>query len=345
MKRLLITILIFFASTAFAKDNIVNVYNWAGYMPPEVIALFQKETGIKVNYSTFDSNEDLYTKLKANSNIDYDIAVPSAPYVQQMIRDGMLRRLDKSKLIGFKNLNSTLLNQSYDPNNQYSIPYLWGTTGIIINTKYYSPKKINYWEALWQPQFRGQLSFINDMKDVFAMALKVLGYSINDQNPKHIREAYLKLKALLPNIQSFEAGGAKHLYVNEDSNIGMIESGDAYIISQEKPSFKYIYPKDGPLIWTDNMVIPIGAKHVENAYEFINFILRPDIAKMISLGVGFSTPNAAAVKLLPKAAQENRVLNPTAKDLQNGEVEGAISLKTRGLYLKYWELLKLGGGI
>jgi spermidine/putrescine transport system substrate-binding protein len=342
MKRLFITILIFFASTAFAKDNVVNVYNWASYMPPEVIALFQKETGIKVNYSTFESNQILYAKLKASPNSGYDIVVPTTYIVERMIKEKMVLKLDKSKLSNFKNLDPKLLNQSYDPSNQYSIPYLWGTTGILINTKNYSTNEINSWKDLWQSRFRKKLIVLNDMRDMFSVGLKVLGYSINDENPDHIKSAYLKLKILLSNVKAFVDNASQQIYINENVNIGMVASGDANTIISENSAYHYIYPKDGANIWMDNMVIPVGVKHLENAYKFINFILRPDVAKIISMKVGYSTPNLAAIKLMPKITQENRILNPTKKDLKNCEIETDLSKAATQIYLKYWDLLKVG---
>lgn len=342
MKKIIFIILCGVVIKAFAVSNIVNVYNWSGYIPPKVLRKFQQETGIKLNYSNFDSNEDLYAKLKAAPTSGYDVVFPSTSFVQHMAREGMIRKLDKSCIRGMQNLNPQLLNQAYDPHNRYSVPFLWGTTGILLNTKYYTMQEIKSWYDFWQPQLHNRLSMLDDMRDVFAIALKVLGYSINDQNPQHIKQAYLKLKTLLPNIQSFAADGAEHLYINENANLGMIESGDAYSVMQENNNFRYVYPRDGAIIWMDCMVIPIGAKHLQNAYRFINFILRPDVAAMISEGVGFSSPNLAAIKLMPKAIQQNRVLNPTVADLKHAEFENAISQKARKLYLHYWEMLKLG---
>lgn len=343
MKKFVFVILILFMAPLLADSHVVNVYNWTGYIPDTVLKLFTNETGIKVNYSTFDSNEQLYTKLKADPNIDYDIVVPSSYVVARMAKEGMLRKLDKSKLSNIKNLEPPLLNRSYDPGNQFSLPYMWGTASLIINTKYYSPAMITSWNDLWRPRFREQIAMTNSARDVFAIAFLRLGYSINDENPKHIREAYFELKKLLPNIISFADEGSQQLFVNEDVNIGMIENGEAMSVIRENPSFKYVYLKEGPIIWIDNMVIPKGAKHVGDAYRFINFILRPDIAKMISVGVGFSSPNRAAKKLLPEQVKNNPILYPPAAILEKGQVESAISNKANALYLHYWELLKLEG--
>ncbi|MBN1683884.1 MAG: spermidine/putrescine ABC transporter substrate-binding protein [Gammaproteobacteria bacterium] len=342
MKKYLMIYLLCLSLTTFAKSNVVNVYNWSGYISPQVLTLFEKETGIQVNYSTFDENETLYTKLKADPYSNYDVVVPSCDTVDRMRKEGMLHQLDKSQLPNIKNINPALLNRPFDPHNQYSIPYLWGTTGILINTKYYSPKSIHYWSDLWNPRFKNQVSMMNDPRDVFAVAFIVLGYSINEENPEHIKAAYLKLRALLPNIQSFTGDGSQQMFINEDSHIGMMESGDANEVMRENQNFHYIYPKDGVIIWMDNMAIPAHAPHLENAYRFMNFILRPEIAKMISLSVGFSTPNLKAIASMDKNDRNNRVINPEPEDLKKGQIELDITKAAEKAYYKYWELLKLG---
>ena len=341
MRKWASILLCFFMLPVLAARQVLNVYNWSGYIPHNVIALFQKETGIKLNYSTFQNNQVLYTKLKTDPNSSYDVVVPTSYVVEQMREEGMLSKLDKRQLPNFKYLNTVLLNKSYDPGNNYSVPYLWGTTGIIVNRTVYPPGTITHWTDLWQPRFKNKIIGSNTTRDMFGVAFKALGYSINDTDPQHIKEAYLKLRALLPNILSFEADGAQQTYVNEDANVGIVNSGDANMVIQENSNYYYVYPKDGVLIWVDNLVIPKNAAHIENAYKFINFVLRPDVAKMISEGVGYSSPNMAAVRLMSRATQNNSIISPSAQDLKNTEIEGFIDKSTLRIYLKYWEMLKL----
>lgn len=343
LKRFFALITLFFMTTAFANSNVVNIYNWSSYIPAKVLVLFTKETGIKVNYSTFDNNQQLYTKLKADPNSDYDVVVPSSYIVGRMAREGMLKKIDKSKLPNLRYIEPALLNRTYDPGNKYSVPYLWGTTSLLINTKFYSPKEVDSWSKLWDPRFRGKISMMDDVRDVFAIAFLHLGYSINDENPKHIKQAYEVLKKLFPNILTFTGDGSQQMFVNEDSNIGFTDSGDALSIISENPSFQFIYPKEGPIIWIDNMVIPIGSQHLNNAYKFMNFVMRPDIAKMISVGVGFASPNRAAKVMMSKKIRNNPILYPPENVFRKAQVESAVSDKTNALYLKYWEMLKLGG--
>lgn len=342
--RCFIIILLFFPMLLLAGNRReLNIYNWSGYIPSEVLTRFTKETGIKINYSTFNSNQQLYTKLKADPNIDFDLVVPSNYVVGRMAKEHMLIRLDKSKLSNMKNLEPGLLNRSFDPHNRYTLPYLWGTTSIILNRKYYNANAVMSWDDLWHPRFKNSLAMTDSARDGFAVAFLTLGYSINDENPAHIREAYLKLRSLLPNVLNFTGDGSQQLFVNEDANIGMIESGDALAVIQENPNFVYRYPKEGAIVWIDNMAIPKGAQHIAEAYRFINFVMRPDIAKMISLGVGFATPNRAAKQLMGPDIRKNPVLYPSADVIKKGHIESAISNKANALYLKYWELLKLVG--
>lgn len=338
---LLITLIIPMVLFA-AQIKQVNIFNWSGYIPNAVLIKFKQETGIRVNYSTYDSNEMLYNKLKSNKNMGYDVVVPSSYVIQRMVKEGMLQKLDYSRLQGVNNLDASLLNKAFDPQNHYSLPYLWGTTGLIVNASVYPKGGVKAWKDLWQARFYHQVSLVNDVRDVFAIGLISLGYSINDRKPQHLKAAYDQLKKLMPNVLSFSADGSQQMYVNEDANIGMINSGDALMVMAENVSFYFIYPKDRQIVWVDNMAIPNNAPHLDEAYQFINFILRPDVAKMIAENIGYSTPNQAAIRLMSSANQSDVILNPTAKELSNAEVEADIGVEANRLMLKYWELLKLG---
>ena len=233
-------LLVLFSTFAQATDkNILNIYSWGNYLPNEILMQFTKETGIKVNLAEYDNNETMYAKLKASKHSGYDIVIPSSYYVERMAKQGMLQPLDKSKLTNLHNLNPLFLNKKFDPKNNYSIPYLWGTTGIIINTKYINKSKITSWQNFWDPQYKDQLMILNDIRDVFGIALMTLGYSINDANPKHIEEAYLKLKQLLPNVKIFNIDTVPNIYVDEDAIIGMAWSGD-YKVAQTENSELHI---------------------------------------------------------------------------------------------------------
>ncbi len=349
MKHLRQIIAIFFISLTSTlaysnpnKSDILNVYIWGNYMPNEVIQQFTKETGIKLNIAEYDNNETMFSKLKALKKSGYDITVPSSYYVERMAKQGMLHPLDKSQLTNLHHINPILLNKPFDPKNVYSVPYLWGSTGIIINTKYINKKKVTSWQNFWDPEYRDQLMILNDMRDAFSIALLSLGYSINDSNPQHIEKAYLKLKALLPNIKIFNIDTVPNIYIDEDAIIGVAWSGDYKLAHDENPALEYVYPKEGFSTWMESFVILKDAPHVENAHKFINFILRPEIAKQISLAIGHSTANKSAVKLMPITLQQNSVANPNQEIMKQGEIQRDLDPETRHLYEKYWERLKIG---
>lgn len=339
--KLLAICCLFIDLHVYADDNVVNVYNWSDYMPDKVIKQFEQTTGIKVNYSEYDGNETMYAKLKASPTVGYDVIVPSDYFVDKMRKEGMLQKLDKQQLTNFKNLDPSLLNRPYDPDNNYSVPYLWGTVGIVINDKYVNPNEAMSWADFWRPQYHDQLLMMNEMRMVFAVALITLHYSINDTNPEHIKQAYLRLVALMPNIKLFNSDAADNLFIDEDAIIGMNNSGDTFRDMPENPHLKYIYPADGFQIWIDNMAIPKGAPHLKNAYKFINFILQPDIAKEISLEQRYSSPNKLAQQLMPLAWRNNPIFNPSPAILKRGQSQLDLG-PADAIYAHYWEMLKMG---
>lgn len=328
--------------SAQGSQNVINVYSWSGYLPNEVLQKFTKETGIKINLSEYDSNETMYAKLKTVPHAGYDLIIPSSYFVSRMINQNMLLKLDKDKLPNLKNINPLFLHREFDPNNDYSIPHLWGTNGIVINSKYIKEKDVTSWQDLWNPKYKNELLILSDPRDVFAMALLILGYSINDTDSKHLHQAYEKLQKLLPNIKIFNSDAEQTIYIDEDAIIGMGWNGDVYVSQQENPNLKYIYPREGFVLWIDSLVITKYAPHLENTYKFINFLLRPEIAKIVSETTAYSTPNLEALKLLPAKMHNNPVINPDAETLKRGKLQVDIT-PVLPLYEKYWELLKMGG--
>jgi spermidine/putrescine transport system substrate-binding protein len=331
-----------FLPEAFAGENVVNVYMWSGIIPEAIIQKFEKDTGIKVNFSTYDSNEVMYAKLRAGKNPGYDIVEPSSYYIERMHHQDMLEKIDKSKLSNFRNLNPEFLNKPYDPSNHYSIPFVWGITGIFINKEYFTPNTINGWSDLWDKKYADKLMLLDDSREVFAIALRVLGYSINTNKPEEIRQAYLKLKELSPNIKIFNSS-VLSILIDEDATIGMAWNGDLFKSKKENHQLDFIYPKDGFAIWVDSFAIPKNAPHRDNAYKFINYMLRADIDKSITLDNDFPTTNSAAQKLLPNEIKNNPTVYPSHETLRRGEFEEDIGDKALALYEKYWERLKMGG--
>ncbi len=344
--RCLVTLIVLLsASTLFAarNNNIVNVYTWSQEMPYSIIKQFEKETGIQVHYTSFDSNEVMYSKLRASkNNAGFDIVEPSSYYVDRMRHQGLLEKLDKTKLSEFKNIDPDFLNQAYDPHSNYSIPFVWGITGVFTNKDYFATENLASWSDLFNQKYINQLMLLDDPREAFSMALLMLGYSINDTNPEHIKQAYLKLRKLMPNIRLFNTDAVVSILIDEDATIGTAWNGDLFKASLENPKLAFIYPKDGFEIWVDNFAILKDAPHKENAYKFLNFLMRPDIAKAVSLNINYSTANLAAKNLMPPEIKNNPTLYPPHDVLQHGQFETDIGDKTFALYEKYWEQLKMG---
>ncbi len=181
------------AGNAQAADKELYFYNWSEYIPNEVLEDFTKETGIKVYYSTYESNESMYAKLKTQGS-GYDLVVPSTYFVSKMRKEGMLQKIDKSKLPHFKDLDPNYLNKPFDPSNNYSIPYIWGATGIGVNADMMNPNELHSWNDFWDEKWQGQLMMMDDSREVFHIALTKLGYSANTTNPEEIKAAYEELK-------------------------------------------------------------------------------------------------------------------------------------------------------
>lgn len=322
----------------FGNEKVLYVYNWSEYMPDSVLKNFTKETGIKVKYSTYDSNEAMYAKVKTIGTSSYDIIVPSTYFVNKMSREKLLVKLDKSKLPNYKNLDTKLLSKPFDPNNDYSIPYLWGSTGISYNADLVK-EPIDSWKNLWNPEYKNSVLLNDDMREVFGVALKVLGYSSNSTNPKEIEEAYLILKELLPNVKMFYSESQKQVYLNEEVKLGMNFNGEGFMANEENEAIKYIYPKEGTLLWIDSLVIPKGAKNIDNAHIFINYLLKPEVSKIISEEIGYPSPNAKTLELLDEKTRNNRTIYPNEDDLLNSEFQIDVG-EVLPTYEKYWEKLK-----
>lgn len=325
---------------AFASEKVLYVYNWSEYMPESVLKAFQKETGIKVKYTTYDSNEAMYAKIKTDTKSSYDIIVPSTYFVSKMAKEGLLAKIDKKKLTYYDTLNPTLLNQSFDPNNDYSIPYVWGSTGMSYNAKILGEGAIKQWSDLWNPKFKNKLLLTDDLREVFGMALKSLGYSANTTDAKHIEEAYNKLKTLLPNVKVFNSESPKQVYLSKEVVAGMNFNGENFMANEESPDIKYVYPKEGVLLWVDSLVIPKNAKNIENAHIFINYLLRPEVSKIVSQELGYASPNSKTPNLLAKEVRNNRIVYPLPEDLVNSEFQIDFGDEALKIYEKYWEKLK-----
>jgi len=325
---------------AFAAEEI-HFYNWTEYLPEAVLRKFTKETGIKVVYSTYESNEAMYAKLKMLSGEGYDLVVPSAYFVSRMRREGMLLPLDKGLLPNWKNLDPDLLDKPFDPGNVYSVPYNWGGTGIAVDTTKVKADSITSFADLWKPEFANALVLNDDLRDVFGMALRRLGYSQNETDPGRIEEAYNALRELLPNVRTFNSDAPKMPFLNHEVAAGAIWNGEAYQAQSEMRTLAFIWPKEGGLFWMDLLAIPKAAKNVAGAHKLIDFLLRPDIAKMICEELGYPTPNQAARQLLPVSLRNNKTVYPPADVVARSEFQSDVG-EAVAVYDEFWNRLKAG---
>ena len=326
---------------ANAGSQKIVIYNWTEYIPAKVLSAFTKETGIQVEYATYESNEAMYAKVKLLDGKGYDLVVPSTFYVEKMHKEGLLQAIDKSQLTNVDNLDPALMNKPYDPDNRYSIPYLWGSTAIAVNGKDLDASKITRWSDLWKPEYAGKLMLMDDVRDNFLMALKVAGFENNTTDENEIRQAYEKLKALRPSIKMFNSDAPKVPFIQGNVSLGVIWNGEAYMAQEEMDDLIYIYPEEGAVLWVDSFVIPKGATNVENAHKFIDFMLRAESAKAAIEELGYAAPNTAAMPLLDEALRNNKTVFPDEEDIAKGSFHQDLGDAIL-IYEKYWELFKAG---
>ena len=294
------------------------LFNWGNYIDPELIKEFETETGIQVVYETFDSNDAMEAKLKQGGT-RYDIVFPSESSITKLVNQNLLQKLDHSKIKGLENISPFLLNSPVDNGNQYTIPYFWGTVGIMVNTKYIDPESIQTWSDLWKEDFKNKVLILDGNREALGMALQSLGYSLNSKNEEELKAAEEKLKQLKPNVRAILNEEIKTMMKLEEAPIGMGYSGDAASVAEKNPNVQYILPKDGSAVWTDNFAIAHTAVNVEGAYAFINFMLRPENAARNAEYVGYSTPNEKAKELMDSEVVSDETFYPSEEMINSLE--------------------------
>lgn len=285
------------SSQGYTSGNTLTIFNWGDYIDADLVDKFEQETGIKVIYETFDSNEAMMTKIEQGGTA-YDIAVPSEYAIEKMKEEHLLLPVDHSKIPNLKYIDPRFMDLPFDPENEYSIPYFWGTVGILYNTDILGDKKITSWNDLWDPELKNQILLIDGAREVMGMGLNSLHYSLNDKDKDHLIEAKEKLDRLTPNIKAIVGDEIRMLMENDEAGIGVVWSGTAQELMWEKDNLEYVVPEEGSNLWFDNMVIPKTAKNPEAAHQFMNFILDPENAAQNTEYVGYSTPNKEALKYM-----------------------------------------------
>lgn len=323
------------------NNNQVIVYNWGEYMDPEVLSLFEEETGISVVYEEFETNEIMYPKIQSGA-IAYDVVCPSDYMIQRMIENNLLEELDYTKIPNIKNIDPTYLEQSkqFDSENKYSVPYCWGTVGILYN-KTMVDEPIDSWSILWDEKYKDNILMQDSVRDAFGITLKYLGYSLNSTDLDELEEAKNLLIQQKPLVQAYVIDQVRDKMIGNEAAIGVIYSGEAIYTQWENPNLEYIIPKEGSNVWIDSWVIPKNAKNKDNAEAFINFLCRPDIAKMNFDYITYSTPNTGARALIEDPLlKESKVAFPNPEDLAKCETFQFLGDKNDILYNSLWREVK-----
>jgi len=323
------------ATTIGSRDQL-DLYTWTQYTDRELLTTFTTQTGIKVLADVYDSNDVMLAKLQAGGGGAYSVIYPSDYMVKKMADKGLLREINRDRLIGLDNLLPRFQNPTYDPNNRYSMPFSWGTTGLIYNSEILKTPPED-WDYLWQnqAQLSKRMTLLSDVREVIGAVLRMLGYSYNSQNENEIKQAYDKLKVLKGAIAAFDTDAWRNQIVAGDLLLAMCYSADGVKISQEYPKFKYVIPKSGSSLWTDTIVMPKTAPNADGAYAWINFLLQPEVAAQISQRLSIATPNRAGFDLLPKKIQDNSSLFPPESLLEKCERITPLG-DIEQVYERYW---------
>ena len=321
----------------------VVVYNWGEYIDPDVLDQFEEETGIEVVYEEFETNEIMYPKVAAGA-ASYDLICPSDYMIAKMIANDMLQPINFDHIPNYKNIDETYIEQSkgFDPENKYSIPYCWGTVGILYNTSMIEEgDTVDSWEILWDEKYKDNILMQDSVRDAFMVAEKLLGYDINTVDEEELKACADKLIEQKPLVQAYVIDQVRDKMIGGEAALGVIYSGEAIYTARENEDLKYVIPKEGSNVWIDSWVIPKDAQNVENAEKFLDFLCRGDIAMKNFDYITYSTPNKEARELIEDEDIKNStVAFPTPDMLENSQVYTYIGEDGDALYAKYWDKVK-----
>ena len=296
----------------------LNVLNWGDYIDQTVIDEFESKYDININYISASSNEEMYVSITTEGS-DYDMVFPSDYLVERLISEDRLQKIDYDKLPAAQYLDDKFLNKDYDPGNVYSVPYTWGTLGILYNTKYVT-EPVTSWGILWDEDYAGEVYMYDSMRDSIAVALKRLGYSVNTRSEAEIAEAVESLKEQKPLVKSYGGDEMRDSMIGGSGALCLTYSGDAVYCMQENPDLAYAVPEEGSNIFFDCMVILDTCDNVDAAHQFINFLLDPEVATVNTEYIGYSTPNAQVLDLIDEEYLNNNAFNPRDDVINRCEV-------------------------
>lgn len=321
------------------KNGELNIFIWTEYVPDSVIEKFEKETGIKVNVSTYSSNEDMLAKVKSESEGTYDIVQPSDYMVEQMASQGMLEELKTDELKNLSNIGESYLNPSYDPSNKYSVPYQGGVAGIAVNTSKVK-KDITSYDDLFDSSLKNSIVALDDYRAVIGMTARSMGYGMNETDPAVLSKIQDKLLTLKNNVKLYDSDSPKSALISGDCTVGYVWSAEIALAMEENPDIKVVYPTEGAYLFMDNWAIPKGAKNYDNAVKFIDFMLDAENAQMVLEEFPYLSPNTKAVEAMGEDYSKNEAKNPPAEVIKKGEYVKNLDADTLKIYDEMWTKLK-----
>ncbi len=341
---LLMVLAIFGLSAGCGKKdspNTLTVLNYGKYLEPKILDMFEEETGIKVEYEEYITPENMYTKYKAGA-IDYDLICTSDYMIEKLIQENEVLEMDYNKIPLAENLEQTYFDfsKSFDPENKYTLPYFFGTVGILYNKDMVDEIKVDSWDILWDKEYSGKIIMADSVRDSFMVALKRLGYSLNSSEEDKLREAQKLLIEQKPMVYSYLVDEAQDEMIAENAAMAVVYSGEAGYALEYNDKLAFSVPKEGSNMWIDSWFIPKSAKHIENAEKFLNFLCREDIAMLNFDYVYYATPNTQVKAALEPALQENTTIFPSKEILDNCEVLKPLDDETTMKYNLYWKEIK-----
>ncbi|MBD5639520.1 extracellular solute-binding protein [Clostridium botulinum] len=326
-----------FGNTSKTEKQVLNIFNWSEFLPQSVIEQFEKEYNVKVNYSTFSSNEEMLAKLMGG-NVPYDLVVTSDYAIEIMTKQKLVQPIDKNNVPNLANIDKNVLDLAFDPKNTYSLPYMWGGNNIVID-KTKITKKITSFDDLWDSQFKNSMVILDDPRVMIGLALQKNGYSINSKNPKELQKAKEDLMKLMPNVKAFDSESPKTLLINGEASIGYVWGTEAYLAKLENPNLEVVLTKEGVIPQYDNFVIPKKAKNKKLAEEFINFIYKPEVSAQVSEEFPYANPNKAAYPLMEKDKLNDIAVYPPREAVEGNELIQDVGETTK-LYDDIWTEIK-----
>lgn len=334
---LFLAVVMFLSMVSFASaQEVVNLYNWFDYMDPEVLKIFEDETGIQVNCMYFTQNEEMLVSMRANEGA-YDVVVPSDYMVERMIKEGLIQEINMDNVPNFSYIKENLKHADYDPESKYTVPFMWGTLGILYDTTRVSEEEVTTWKVLWDEKYANEIIMMNSLRDTMGIGLIMNGYSMNSADRKELKAALDILREQKPLVKAYYVDETKDMMMNGEAALAVVYSGDALYAMDGNENLDYAVPEEGSNIWIDPFVIPASAKNKENAEKLINFLCRPDIAQMNCEYIYYSSPNQGAIDLMGEEYTENSTINPSDEVIARCEFYHDLDDKTLSLYNNYWE--------